>query len=458
MILRKISIALFLVSFFTMLLSDGGVYPTPVAIATIAMALSMMLALISGRLHRETSGVFLCGLSIWLVLSGWTILQSVPLPGGIFANPAWARASEAGLAVSAAISVAPGDSLQSLLPVSLAFMTFLTALLLFRSHRQAEGAIRVFAIAGSALAAFAIVQYEFFPGTLMFAPKQNYIDSLTAPFVNRNTAATFYGLVLVGTLVCLSLELAKDSRSRRRAPGGVDYLWIYAGMAVVALLALALTTSNGGISATVLALACLAWPFSRWLRGNTAGRGMRTRSVQQDWRMLASIVVGGMLAVILSILLFSQSLMRLERKIDVSGEGRACVYPNIMRAIADNWGAGIGPGSFETYYPGYHDAACGMTDAWARAHNGYLELALAYGLVVAVPVLIIAMTAVVIALRHGARHRRSKKPVVLGGFAASILVIVHTVTDFSMQIPGFAMVFLFFIAVSMTVSLNRSGQ
>ena len=51
------------------------------------------------------------------------------------------------------------------------------------------------------------------PDRLMFAAKTDYVGSLTAPFVNRNTAATFYG---IGALVLAGLFAADRRRRRER--------------------------------------------------------------------------------------------------------------------------------------------------------------------------------------------------------------------------------------------------
>ncbi|WJH39649.1 hypothetical protein N7E02_23235 [Aliirhizobium terrae] len=251
------------------MLTDGGVYPGSLSLAAALMALSLALAAATAELQKEAVPLFASALAIWLLLVVWTLVQISPLPEGIIANDAWGYLSAAEIEASSSISLTPGDSLYSLLPLSLAFMTFLTGLLLFRSDRQAEVALRVFAIAGSALALFAIIQFKLFPGTLMFSAKLDYLSSLTAPFVNRNTAATFYGLVLIALLVCLALEVSRVRSSRQATADPIDLRWLFGAMTLVVLLALALTTSRGGIGASIIAVGgcqrCFLFGFVRAL-------------------------------------------------------------------------------------------------------------------------------------------------------------------------------------------------
>ncbi|MGO7544055.1 1,4-beta-xylanase, partial [Rhizobium ruizarguesonis] len=64
------------------------------------------------------------------------------------------------------------------------------------------------------IAVFGLLQFLLFPSILIFIEKHAYLDSLTAVFFNRNTAATFLGL---GTLLMLTLvrNVTKGRATRR---------------------------------------------------------------------------------------------------------------------------------------------------------------------------------------------------------------------------------------------------
>lgn len=456
MFLRIAAIALFVASFVIVLLTDGGVYPGSLSIAVVLMALSLAIAAATAQLSANTVPIFAGALTSWLLLAVWTLLQLLPLPQGLLANTAWANLAAQGIEASASISVTPGDSLYSLLPLSLAFMTFLTALLLFRSDAQAETALRIFAACGTALALFAIIQFELFPKTLMFSAKRDYLTSLTAPFVNRNTAATFYGVVLIALVVCLALEISKGRSSRQRHARPFDPRWLFGAMIIAVVLALALTTSRGGIGAAVIAVGGLSAILFRWLHKRSAATRlpMRRSEMRRKPLVLVALCLVGLSVV--AIVPFGRALLRAD--IVGSDDGRFCVYPRIVEAIGDNWITGVGPGAFEHVFPAYVDPACGMTNVWMRAHNGYLDLALAYGLPVILVMLSLILGLVSYAFASGLRRRQSKKPFVWGGVGLSILVIMHSSVDFSMQIPGFAMSFMLLLALMMTVSVNFAGK
>jgi O-antigen ligase len=455
MILRIAAIALFAASFIIVLLTDGGVYPGSLSIAVVLMASSLAIAAATVRLQAAALPVFAGALGLWLVITAWTVVQILPFPQGLFANNAWTYLAAQGIESPESISVTPGDSLYALLPISLAFMTFLAALLLFRSDRQAETALKVVAIGGTALALFAIIQFKIFPDTLMFSAKLDYLTSLTAPFVNRNTAATFYGLVLIALVVCLTLEISRTHAPRPRGNQPFDPRWIFGAMTIVVVLALALTTSRGGIGAAVIAVGGLSAIPLLWLQKNTGARPvMRRVDTRRKPRIL--VALGAIGFVLAAVLLFGRTLLR--ANIVGGDDGRFCVYPGVVNAIEDNWTVGVGPGAFQHVFPAYLDPQCGMTSVWIRAHNGYLDMALAYGVPFTVAVLALALGIVLNAFGTGLKFRKSRKPVSWGGFALLILVLIHSSVDFSMQIPGFAMSFMFLLAIMMTVSINPAGK
>ncbi len=149
--------------------------------------------------------------------------------------------------------------------LALPLISFTTLLILNQGDEAAVRLIRQLAWVGGTVAAFAILQFQLFPETLLFGEKQAYIDSLTATFVNRNTAATFLGLTALALLVVLvldgrSLKMAEVLRwlagSHRRSRPKIGWrLPTTALLLAGTLAALFLTRSRGGVAATVVAFA-----------------------------------------------------------------------------------------------------------------------------------------------------------------------------------------------------------
>src|SRR5262245_43910770 len=127
-------------------------------------------------------------------------------------------------------------------------MTFLHALLL----------------AGSAVTLLCLIQYAQAPNSLLWAEKKHYPGSFTGTFINPNTAATYFGLMLL-LAVAVALRQLDDvhlsrlflARSRwsmheqRRLKAFV----IYAMAAFIFALALLLTKSRGGIASSLVGVA-----------------------------------------------------------------------------------------------------------------------------------------------------------------------------------------------------------
>ncbi len=289
---------LFAACFAIVLLTDGGVYPLSQSLATMIMAMVLAAAATLRPWPQGRAWPLVSCMILWGVLVLWVLLQTIPLPGGILSNPAWSVLRQnIGVPAPMAqgrISVVPDDTRFSLLPISLPFLTFMAALLLFPADRHAMLAWRAIALIGGLLAIVAIVQAVLFPDMLMFARKEAYLGSLTAPFVNRNTAATFYGVLalvqLSEAVLALRVQRAGGAPYDGRRNGGAsssayaaengamrgsasrllalftgrsdDALpppahraVLFAALALSSLVALALTQSRGGALAVFAGLA-----------------------------------------------------------------------------------------------------------------------------------------------------------------------------------------------------------
>ncbi|MBR7517855.1 hypothetical protein KC217_19455, partial [Mycobacterium tuberculosis] len=111
---------------------------------------------------------------------------------------------------------------------------------------------------GAVLAAGGIVQDLAAPRTLLIFEKTSYVGDLTLSFVNRNTAATFLGVLLLlvlGRLLQHYDTLRFDRRGQGYPPARLDGLWPAMVAAFIVLVALFLTRSRGGAAATLAALA-----------------------------------------------------------------------------------------------------------------------------------------------------------------------------------------------------------
>lgn len=454
--LRYLAISLFILSLCNIYLSHGAVYPEAITISTLLMSLCLVIAYLALGIGSTTRTFFLVILSIWAFVVIWTVIQSMPLPPGIPGNAAWRVLQEAGMDSAHFISPAPADTLSSLGPISLPAITLLSTLLLFRRDAEIERALTVFSVAGGLMATFALIQFVAFPRSLMLAEKQHYLSSLTAPFVNRNTAATFYGVTLVAMISQLKgirvrlipgsdLFYRRDGRTPLNAAA-----WLL--LALITLSALVLTQSRGGVLATAAALVCQIGAGVFLRSRQSSGGALPAVRAPGSWRRLLQAAIFAIAAVLFVSFFAGRVLLRAETQ--GLEDGRLCVLPGILSAIKDHGWTGIGSGAFPAVFPAYRDAACGLVGYWPMAHNFYLDGMLALGLP-----FILLMTAFLvttaIALWIGIKRRRSKRFIVIGSASATILVLIHSATDFSIQIPGFSVWWILFLGLSVSVSYGR---
>ena len=114
-------------------------------------------------------------------------------------------------------------------------------------------------------------------------------------------------------------------------------------------------------------------------------------------------------------------------------------------------------GAFADFFPFYHDLALGLEfDGLDKAHNTYLELAAELGPPVAAA-LIFGLGWLVV--RTLAASRRLKPGAALAAAGASVLVGVHSLADFSLQIPAVTATWLLLLGAGLgQIERGSSGE
>jgi hypothetical protein len=392
-------------------------------------------------------------LFLLVVLTGWTFIQTIELPSNWLANPAWSAARDLAGVQYAAISVEPADTLASILWVALPFVTFLTGLLLCDTDQRARKVLAGLGLSAGIIAVFGLLQFSMFPNILLVVEKRAYLDSLTAVFVNRNTAATFLGL---GTLLMLTLvrDIARSFSNYPPGEPGRNALllrsWIYILLLCACFTALMLSRSRAGIFSTfVAALIYFPWLVINW---NGSRRHLKPAP---RWRSTLKLLLAIAFVVLLLAMFAGQAILRAQER-RLEDDDRFCILPGIWRAISDHWITGTGLGTFRTVFSAYRDPACGIFGIFDRAHNFYLEGFLGLGILFPV-IAILAFCALGNVFWSGLVQRRRLRHYVLLGISATVLVALHAAVDFSLQIPGFAVFFAAFLSAVVAISLGRSS-
>lgn len=459
--LGAVLVALFWAPILIGLLNYGAVeIQTVVLMIVPVFSMIAAVSIISG-ISERTKPALVAVVALLIMTFAWIALQSAPLPSGLFAQPAWQDVAGISPDRGIGISLSPGDDWSSALRIALPFGVFMLALLLFDTDDRAVGAVKVLAVSGGIVSVLSILQFEIAPDTLLFWPKIAYLDSLTGFFVNRNTAATYFGLIVLLNLALL-LRALGDPRvgfadlqrwwHREQKLPALGYgFWLSAS-----LIALMLTKSRGGLLSSVIAIALLLLLrlFRRSKRRHPGQPFAAPRISPWLKRGLQIVAVGLILFFVLQIL-GGRTLLRAEAQ--GLGDSRYCVMPGIVAAIANHlpWGAGLA--SFEDVFPGYRDPMCGLYGVWNRAHNFYLEGIFTLGLMF-VLMAAIAFLMLVRFFRIGLRQRRGLRFGPEIGISALALVAIHSAFDFSLQISGMAVIVAALFAPLVTISLNPPGK
>ncbi|MGG7578633.1 O-antigen ligase family protein [Rhizobium sp. Nf11,1] len=453
-VLREAILVAFIGLVILTLIPFGSVTPLPFAFAAIGMFALAIVSVLLFAEPRQSRWVFKIALLLLVVLTSWTFIQTIELPANLLANPAWGAARDLAGVQYAAISVEPADTLASILWVALPFVTFLTGLILCDTDQRARKVLASLGLAAGGIAVFGLLQFSMFPNVLIVIEKHAYLDSLTAIFVNRNTAATFLGL---GTLLMLTLvrDIARSYSTHLPGEPGRNLLllrtWIYILLLCACFTALMLSRSRAGIFATfVAALIYFPWLVLNW---NSSRRYLIPAP---KWHSVLKLLAAVIFVVLLLSIFAGQAILRAQER-RLEDDDRFCILPDIWRAISDHWLTGTGLGTFRTVFSAYRDPACGIFGIFDRAHNFYLEGFL--GLGVAFPVAtFLAFGVLARVFWRGLSERRRLRHYVLLGIAATVLVALHAAVDFSLQIPGFAVFFSAFLSAVVAISLGRSHR
>lgn len=416
------------------------------------------LAVATAGVPKHSIRALVLVLAVITGIFAWAVIQNIPLPGA--ENGAWANLAPWLPDLPAVASVSPGDDFNAFLKIALPLGIFMLILVLFSTDEDAYFVIQTVVTGGTILAVASILQFSMFPNTLIMDAKNYYLDSVTGPFINRNTAATFFGLIFLlslplvtrslerinlGQLVIAGLSNRSFSNDERRA---LRRLALVTFMTATSLLTLLLTQSRAGIASTMVGL--LGFILLRWLKRD------QSRD-PQIWKTRSKRIFC-LAAVLIAMLVIIPSLAeRVVYRYSVSGldDARFCVWPGMLAAARDNLPLGTGLGSFSIVFPRYRSSDCGITYYWDKAHNFYLEGFVAIGLLF--PILVFVSISALLGFFFAGRRRRKSFSIAGDtGIAVTLLVALHSAWDFSLQIPGFSMVLSVALAALTTLSLRPS--
>ena len=378
-----------------------------------------------------------------LVLAA-SVLQSMPDPP-FGADPIWREAS-AWLQQALTPRMAPTAQAPWLLigPSLLATLTAIRFGLIGSDPDRARLAMTVIGIAGVVIGIATLVGFAVDPTHLLGRPKVFYPGTFTGTFVNRNTAATYFGTCAIIWTSRFVDALAADRhahRSTRLLDRLLLVLDLFTGRTILvgaaALVSIGCTVITASRAGFILTLLCC---------GITVALHVFRRGFDGRSKLQSALAIAGALAALF--LLIGDPVSTRIGSNGLVDRYRLEVYRLCLHLIATHPLLGIGLGNFEAIFPSVRSPDLGMFGVWERAHSTPLELAVELGLPIFAAVAAVWLWAFSGLLRR-TRRTTHRGPTIIA-LAVLALGTLHSSVDFSLQIPGYAIVFVALVSIGLT--------
>lgn len=362
----------------------------------------------------------------------WMLVTMLPL--GFTAAPEWAALAP--LAdVAGRITIGPGSTFDMLMRYLTYALFFVLALQVAVERRRAKMLFRAVYLGIAAHALLALASLTFFGDVLLFLPKEAYQGDATGVFVNRNSFATFAAF---GAIMGVAMIFGTDEDDAARS--GLSRVLVQLGfnVAPLALIGLALAFSHSRMGMFVAALG------AGLIALIAVFRSTGTRRILAGLLIVAGLVSGAVLANTSGILF--ERMATVDRDADV----RLAVYEQTLDLIAARPLTGYGGGTYEDAFKAIKSDPISPDVTFDAAHNLYLELAAELGIpatiAVVLSVLLLAGTTAIAALR--------RENWTMPAAAAAVVLAggVHSLVDFSLQIPAIVLMMLLILALGFAQS------
>ncbi|PSO26043.1 O-antigen ligase domain-containing protein [Bradyrhizobium sp. MOS002] len=408
----------------------------PITVAGWCALLGVGLIVAPTRRLLKGHLLLLAGLGVVLLCFGFVLHEQLSdRPFIAQFNPIWAKASEAlGKPLTPSVSIVRGEPFFALGHPLANVLAMVLGLIVGADPDRARRGVRVMAWAGAVYALYGIFALAFDPTEILWREKTAYLGNLTATFINRNTAACYFGSCAAVWLVLLMSAIRRNLPPGKLEWRGVPHhllrkthkdVLIRFVMFFVCLSAMFMTSSRGGV---LVSLGVMVIAFVIFF-GPDMPRGLG---------FVGAIAGSAATALLLLQVLGGNVSSRIDLQ-GLSDAGRLSVYRSTLRIIADNPRFGTGLGTFAYAFPAYRSSDISMQGRWDIAHNTYLEFASELGIPLAI-VVGVAWIVALLVLARGVRVPRRDMVVPLAALAVSLIGLLHSSIDFSLQIAGYSIV------------------
>ncbi len=427
-----------------------------------AFALTALWLVAWGLGQEEAPQALRRSLPAWALLSLWIVLQAfevVPLPASwvAFLSPEAARvhafAADAGAALPAktTLSVDAHGSLVSLLKtLAYACVFFLTLALASRRSRILV-LVQVLVYAAVGQAVYAVLMHLGDANGEYFGTFIAHSESASGTYANRNHLAGYLEMTLALGIGLLIAGISERSADSWRKFVRLTLDWILSPKMVLRLslciLVIALTTTHSRSGNAAF--------FASLLIAGVIGIALSRHATRNTVLLLASLI-----AIDLFIVGSWFGLEKLAQRIEATTASdvrvREAPAAYTLPIIRDYPLFGSGPGSFHVVFPRYRPPT--VPDFHEEAHNDYAQLAAESG----VPGFVLLGGFVLLALGCAVlAQARRRDPLMRGVSFACMMgvtsILIHSWTDFNLQIPANAALFMVLLALGW-ISLYHDRQ
>lgn len=368
---------------------------------------------------------------------------ALPMFGLLLLTQAW-------IAVQwlAGLSVDNGATFQYLMLGIAYCLLFLLTINLFNTRKRLTLLLATLVISGTLQAFWGAFSTLAGIEWLLVGPKTSYFGDATGTFVNRNHLAGYLEMTLacgIGLLMALRdnrpfqwrnlLELLMGPKARLRLA------------LVIMVIALVMTHSRMGNAAFFASLLLVGGLFVL---------------IEKEHRLRNSLILASL--IVIDVLVVSQyfGLEKLKDRLtntrlnDVVVNGEVVQQANELRGDVFGYAiplllerplVGQGAGSFEAVFPKYPGEDIRLH--FDHAHNDYLQFAIEFGLVGTLPLATFILLALWYALKAlWKRESIYRSGVGFGAAMGIIALLIHSSTDFNLQIPANAATLVVLCAIA----------
>jgi len=326
------------------------------------------------------------------------------------------------------LSLAPSISVKSALAL---LSYFLIGFLIVKTIKKYSQIVRMFSvlfIMGVFEAVYGL--FDLFSG----------LNIVSGTFVNRNHFAGYLEMMIP---MGLGLILVQEDRGKKAF---VSRLMISLGVIVISLALIFSRSRSGVISLVLVFVLFFSFNFSSTRKQKVQKRGIKV--------LLVSVFV---IIIIMSLYIGIDSTLQRFSWDHLLRESRPDIWEHTWDIIADFPLFGSGLGTFAELYPVME--ADGELVKTSHAHNDYLEFLSELG-VIGMSLLMGGVIFILVScfLKWRDKENPLVKGLGFGGFVSVLLLLLHGLTDFNLQIPSNILLFSVVLSLTYVTVTHQSSQ